>query len=134
MKMVAKKTARIGRARGAPPPDEMLDFPNRLKRAIVARDVTQKQLEARSGVSQAAISDLTREPLTSAVTAAVVARLAKALDVSLNYLLMGVGDTIPSLHRSQRQPAILDESTTPAVPALFGAELAPPARGGSKRR
>jgi transcriptional regulator with XRE-family HTH domain len=89
--------------RGAPPPEEMLELPRRLRAVYEARKrngLRQEKLAEASGLSQAVISDLMSEPLTKGMTVAALSRVAKALNVSIDYLVMGVGDEAPKLHRS----------------------------------
>ena len=64
----------------------------------------QPELSELSGVSQPQISVLTREPLTEQMTAAVISRLALALDVSLDYLLIGRGESVPHLYSPSVAP------------------------------
>lgn len=144
--MVRKKAERSPSTRGAPAPEEMRELPYRLRHAMKVRGITQKKLEEMSGVSQPTISPLTRDPVPEGVTAAVICHLAKALNVSLNYLLMGAEEALPVLPPSRSQaelpkerPLRLDENT---IPSLYSVEAkapeakAParePARGRNKR-
>lgn len=129
---MASKKATPKKSRGAPPPDEMKELPRRLRSVYEARKkktgLRQETLAEASGVSQAVISDWMSEPLTEGMTVAALARLAKYLNVSMDYLVMGVGDEAPKLRRSQLPlpslPRRLDESEIP--PMFPSAAAAPP--------
>ncbi|HEY3253293.1 MAG TPA: helix-turn-helix transcriptional regulator [Polyangiaceae bacterium] len=111
--------------RGAAPPLEMKQLPRRLKAEYDLRKkrdgLTQQDLAAATGLSQAVISDLMSEPLTEGMTVASLALLARELNVSLDYLVMGVGDEAPKLHRSQPP-----RDLPPAVRSLRESESPPP--------
>lgn len=140
MKMAAKKPKREGNSRGVPPPKQMLELPTRFKRVFDASGLTQKQLEARSGVAQATISQLMRE-LPNGITATSVARLASELNVSLDYLLMGVESAPPQLWRGRSlelpkasEPLLLQEGKPSPSSIPAPAERRPAQQIRSKQR
>ncbi len=136
--MVSTK-APTKKQRGAPPPEEMRELPRRLKSVYEARKkkgLRQQKLADESGLSQAVISDMMKEPVTAGMTVAALARLAKELNVSLDYLVMGVGDEAPKLNRS-RPPAPLPEKTRSldesGIPTMFPPDHDPASQPGSSR-
>jgi len=120
--------------RGAPPPEEMKQLPRRLKEEFLRKKkkdgLTQQAIADATGLSQGLISDLMAEPLTEGMTVAALALICKEMNVSLDYIVMGVGDEAPKLHRSQPPRPLppaersLRESETP--PAMFPPEAKPP--------
>lgn len=70
-----------------PVPEEMLEFPDRLRRVRKDAGLTQQELAARSGVAQGQISNY--EKRRRWPSAAAVVRLAAALGVSTDRLLTG---------------------------------------------
>lgn len=73
------------------------------------RGLTLEQLSATSGVSRAAISKIERGEVTA--TAAVLGKLAEALDLSISQLVGGPGKQ-PVLHvRREQQPVFREESS-----------------------
>jgi transcriptional regulator with XRE-family HTH domain len=114
-------------------------FSERLARVFAQRKkekgLTQKDLSEDSGVSQSTISELMNADAPKiGVTAAVVARLCKSLNVDVNWLLMGSGDEIPTLAKqsaaSASPPSVeLRAETTPLVPPQ---NLAPQTIAGRK--
>lgn len=109
---------KVSKPRGAPAPKEMKGLPERLKRAMRERDdMTQLGLEAISGVAQSAISALGNGITLDNATCATVARLALALEVDLDWLVLGEGDIVPRLVRAAKSGgvAVLDESQSPPL-------------------
>ncbi len=106
-------------AKAPPPPEEMANLPDRLKRAMRDRGLDQVRLAKKSGVSQGTVSKLTRGESLDGVTASIVARVAIALEVPSGWLLTGEGDLIPSVvARARRgEVPVLEEGRDSLVPA-----------------
>lgn len=99
----------------------MLAAPERLRRVMRARgDLTQASLAEMAGVSQPTVSNLVTGTSLDGVSAAAVARICKAVNVSIDYLLLGKGDVIPELVSVAKNGGVgvLDESETEIVPPL----------------
>jgi len=64
------------------------DLGNRVKRLRQIRQLNQKQLSARAGISQATLSRIETGSVKQPRTSALV-QLAEALEVSVDYLLTG---------------------------------------------
>lgn len=110
--------------RGAPPPKEMFELPRRLRAEYERRKkdgLTQGKLAEATGLSQALISDLMSEPLTEGMTVAALALVAREMNISLDYLVMGVGDEAPKLQRSRPQRPL-----PPVVRSFRDSDLPPP--------
>lgn len=124
-----RSKANTGRKANTPPPPEMDGLAERLARVFEDRKrkhgLTQKLLSSRSGVSQSTISELMNaEAPKVGVTAAVIARLSLALEVDVDWLLIGAGDEIPTLAKrsaSSRSPAPVElrAETAPLAPPLI---------------
>lgn len=140
--MASNKATPAKKTRGAKPPEEMLGLPGRLRAVYETRKkeqgLRQQKLARQSGVSQALISNLMSEPLTEAMTVAALARVAMALNVSLDYLVIGVGLEIPTLRRSVELPQgevqTLDGSAIPQMYRSRKPRQLHPAPDNSKRR
>jgi len=129
--------------KGLPLPDEMAGYADRLRRTFANRKeqdgLTQVAISERSGLSQSVISeamDVTKPKV--GITASVIVRLCIAMDVSTDFVLMGIGDEIPRLARrsaaSPGSPAVeLREGAAPTVPPRAPEPSATPERTASKR-
>jgi transcriptional regulator with XRE-family HTH domain len=114
--MAAKK--KEPRPRGAAAPPQMKRLPQRLRQAMkLNADITQLSLQDISGVSQSAISSLLNGVSLDAVTMGTVARLAVALNASLDWLVLGIGDDFPRLVAAAKSgvPLQFDERSEPPL-------------------
>lgn len=84
--MPRKKVENSGRK---PPPEEMLDFPKRLEKARVARGMQKKDMADASGVDAGTVGRWINGEGWETAAGARFAKLAIALDVSLDWLLLG---------------------------------------------
>ena len=79
-------------------PDALWGFPARLVKVAWDRSISEQgQLAARSGVSQGVISRILNYRNLVGIQAYTVARLAKALEVSIDRLLVGIEETTPRM-------------------------------------
>lgn len=115
-----------------PPPMEMEGMPSRIKRAMEALDVNQPELAKRSGVAQGTIAKLVNNQ-SPGVTAAVIARISLALDISADWLLTNAGDIIPQRTPSSNGVTVLDEAHHPLIPRRPGARQRPTSPGSRRR-
>jgi len=125
--VMPRSKANTGR-KGKPLPAEMVGYAERLQRAYAERDrqsggeLTQVKLSEATGLSQSVISEaMDVEHEKVGITASVLVRLCLALDVSLDFVLIGAGDEIPRLARKlATTPALraveLREETAPLAP------------------
>lgn len=129
--------------KGLPLPPEMANYADRLRRTFTERKekdgLTQVQISERSGLSQSVISEAmdTEKPKVG-ITASVIVRLCMAMDVSTDFVLMGIGDEIPRLARrsaeSPGSPEVeLREGDAPTVPPHPSEPPAIPERRAPKR-
>jgi transcriptional regulator with XRE-family HTH domain len=121
----------------------MAAYADRLRRTFGKRKeqdgLTQVALSERSGLSQSVISeamDVTKPKV--GITASVVVRLCIAMDVSTDFVLMGIGDEIPRLARRSAAspgspPVELREGAAPTVPPRVPEPPATPERTASRR-
>jgi transcriptional regulator with XRE-family HTH domain len=84
-------------------------IPRRLREERLARGWTLDQLAARSAVSRAMISKIERGQ--SSPTAALLARLASAMGLSLSSLMSERGAAAPAMRRVHDQPVWIDPQT-----------------------
>src|SRR6478752_1766224 len=135
----AKKIKQVPLTTGEGVPPEMQELAQRVDRAMRRRKPrkwTQDELMAKSGVSQPTISNLLNGADPKAST---VARIALALGVSTDWMLLGSGDSIPLLLPPVGAPQIRiaegkDElPEAPEKPPEAPSER-PTAAGKSKRR
>ncbi len=100
---MGRSKANTGR-KGLPLPPEMAGYAERLRRTFRDRKekdgLTQAQISEKSGLSQSVVSEaMDEERPKVGVTASVIVRICKAMDVSTDFVLMGIGDEIPRLAR-----------------------------------
>ncbi len=120
-----RSKANTGR-KGQPLPPEMAHYADRLRRTFADRKekdgLTQKEIAKRSGLSQSVISEaMDVEKPKIGITASVIVRICMAMDVSTDFVLMGIGDEIPRLaRRSAASPTPggveLREAAAPMAP------------------
>jgi transcriptional regulator with XRE-family HTH domain len=84
-------------------------IPKRLREERLARGWTLDQLAARSAVSRAMISKIERGQ--SSPTAALLARLASAMGLSLSSLMSERGAAAPAMRQVRDQPVWIDPQT-----------------------
>lgn len=121
-----RSKANTGR-KGQPLPQEMRGYADRLRRTYLARKdedgLNQVELSKLAGLSQSVISEaMDPERPKVGITASVIVRLCQALDVSTDFVLMGIGDEIPRLARrsaASRTPTTVElrEDAAPTAPA-----------------
>lgn len=138
-----RSKANTGR-KGQPLPPEMADYADRLKRTFLKRKevdgLTQKKISETSGLSQSVISEaMDVEHPKVGITASVIVRICLAMDVSADFVLMGLGDEIPRLAKKSAASPIPDgvelrEDAAPTAPPPKSPEPpATPARTTMKR-
>lgn len=113
----------------------MLGYAERLRRTYEARKeqdgLNQVQLSVATGLSQSVISEAMDEDHPKiGITASVIARICMAMDVTTDFVLLGIGDEIPRLaKRSAAAPSPggveLREDVAPTAPPPVPTE--PPA-------
>jgi transcriptional regulator with XRE-family HTH domain len=129
--------------KGLPLPPEMAGYAERLQRTFTERKekdgLTQVQISKRSGLSQSVVSEAMDEAHPKVgITASVIVRICMAMDVSADFVLMGIGDEIPRLaRRSAASPAPgpveLREDAEPIAPPPNPEPPAIPEQKASKR-
>lgn len=122
--------------KGLPLPPEMAGYADRLRRAFNERKessgLTQRKISSESGLSQSVISEAMDESRPKVgITASVIVRICKAMDVSTDFVLLGIGDEIPRLaRRSVSAPppggVELREASAPIAPPPHAAPLPEP--------
>ena len=75
-------------------------FSERLQQALNQKEMTQKELASRSGVTESAISYYIKGQRTP--SGAVLMRIAKALDTTTDYLLGSVDSSTPPQEDNER--------------------------------
>jgi transcriptional regulator with XRE-family HTH domain len=129
----------------------MVGYTERLRRAYAQRKrddgLSQVRLSELTGLSQSVISENMDTDKIGA-TASVLVRLCVAMDVSLDYVLRGVGDEIPRLARRSAAslnpssvelreasaPVVPSRPSAPAPPESVGSAIEPPATPEQKAR
>lgn len=116
----------------------MAPYADRLRRTFEDRKskdgLTQKEVARRAGLSQSVISEaMDVDKPKVGITASVIVRLCQAMDVSTDFVLMGIGDEIPRLARRQAVSPTpggveLREPESPIVPPSTASAPPPPPR------
>lgn len=78
-----------------PPPEELLSLPERIRYARKRAGFSQKELAARSSVSESQLSRYESSERVEGVEAATLIRLARALGVPVGWLVADEGDAGP---------------------------------------